>query len=135
DEAEDDEDDRMLALIAREHARATRVPTRLATELAHLTSLAQGISAEARAAEDMSAFLPTLSEIVTLKQDEAAFLAQGGDAYDALLDDYEPGATADLISRLFAAMRPRLVQLRDDVLGAERQPKRLDGQFLPETQM
>ena len=134
-EAEDAEDARMLALIGRDYRRQIRIPARLATELARLTSLSQGIWAEARGADDVSAFLPTLSEILMLKREEAAALADGGGAYDALLDDYEPGATAESLSAIFTAMRPRLVQLRDDVLGAEIQPEPLSGQFPAETQL
>ncbi|MFV0411062.1 MAG: carboxypeptidase M32 [Paracoccus sp. (in: a-proteobacteria)] len=134
-EIEDEEDARMLELIGRDFRRQTRIPARLATELARASSLAQGIWAEARANEDVAAFLPTLSEILMLKREEAAALADGGDAYDALLDDYEPGATAESISKTFAQMRPRLVQLRDDVMGADHQPPRLDGQFPAETQL
>jgi len=134
-EPEDEEDSRMLELISRDYRRQTRIPARLATELARITSLGQGIWAEARADEDVSAFLPTLSEILMLKREEAAALADGGDAYDALLEDYEPGSTAAQIASIFSAMRPRLVQLRDDVMGADHQPPQLDGQFPPETQM
>ncbi|NHF72134.1 carboxypeptidase M32 [Paracoccus xiamenensis] len=134
-EVEDEEDARMLELIGRDYRRQTRIPARLATELARATSLAQGIWAEARGNEDVAAFLPTLSEILMLKREEAAAIADGGDAYDALLDDYEPGATAQSIAAIFDEMRPRLVQLRDDVMGADRQPIRLDGQFPSETQL
>ncbi|WBU62844.1 carboxypeptidase M32 [Paracoccus aerodenitrificans] len=134
-EIEDDEDARMLKLIARDFQRQTRIPARLATELARLTSLSQGIWAEARSNDDVAAFLPTLAEILMLKREEADALADGGDAYDALLDDYEPDATAETISGIFAAMRPRLVQLREDLLGAERQPAQLTGQFPAETQL
>ena len=134
-EIEDAEDARMLELIGRDYRRQTRIPARLATELARATSLAQGIWAEARANEDVAAFLPTLSEILMLKREEAAAIADGGDAYDALLDDYEPGATAASVGAIFADLRPRLVQLRDDVMGAEHQPAQLDGQFPAETQL
>mgnify|MGYP002716475636 CR=1 FL=1 len=51
-------------------------------------------------------------------RDEAAALADGGDPYDALLDDYEQGMTGAEIAALFDTMRPRLVALREDVLGA-----------------
>ena len=134
-EIEDEEDARVLELIGRDFRRQSRIPARLATELARLTSLAQGIWAEARSTEDVASFIPTLSEILMLKREEAAALADGGDAYDALLDDYEPGASAESISRIFTQLRPRLVQLRDDLMGANRQPRALDGQFPAETQL
>ena len=107
---------RILDLIGRSYNRNTRIPARLAAELARLTSLAQGIWAEARANEAPADFLPTLKQVVDLKREEATCLSEG-DLYDALLDDYEPGAKAAEIAAMFDRMRPRLVTLRDKVLG------------------
>ncbi|MCC6305462.1 MAG: carboxypeptidase M32, partial [Rhodobacteraceae bacterium] len=124
---------RALFLIGREHARATRVPPRLAAEIARRTSLAQGVWAAARAGDDVAAFLPTLAAVIALKREEAAALAAGATgadaAYDALLDDHEAGATAAGIAALFAELRPGLVALRDHVLGATPPPPPLSGHF------
>ena len=79
---------RSVELIARDFNRASRIPAKLAQELARLTSLSQGIWADARANDAPEDFLPTLDQVLVLKQDEAAALADGGDPYDALLDDY-----------------------------------------------
>ncbi len=121
-----------LRLIRRSYDRMTKVPSALAQELARVTSLAQGVWAQARADEKVADFLPTLAEVITLRREEAACLAQGGDLYDALLDDYEPGATAATIGAMFDRMRPRLVALRGAVLAAEA-PAPISGQF-PEAQ-
>ena len=102
--------------------------------MARLTSLAQGIWAEARAKDAPADFLPTLDQVLMLKREEAACLADGGDLYDALLEDYEPGMSGARLATLFDAMRPRLVALRDDVLGAD-QPQALKGHFPQETQL
>ncbi|MFN3952865.1 MAG: carboxypeptidase M32 [Pararhodobacter sp.] len=125
----------LLRHVRRSHARHLRVPARLAEEMAHLTSLAQGIWAEARARDDVAHFLPTLERVVALKREEAAALAQGGDLYDALLDDYEPGATAAEVAAMFDRMRPRLVALRAAVLAAPLQPAPLRGEFHREGQL
>ncbi|MGR3198248.1 MAG: carboxypeptidase M32 [Paracoccus sp. (in: a-proteobacteria)] len=130
-----DADRRAVQLIARDYSRSSRIPARLATELARLTSLAQGIWAEARAKDTPEDFLPTLDQVLMLKREEAAALADGGNLYDALLDDYEPGMTGAAIASLFDAMRPRLVALREEVLGSERQPAALSGHFPQETQL
>ncbi|MCU0801383.1 MAG: carboxypeptidase M32 [Rhodobacteraceae bacterium] len=118
-----------LRLIRRSFDRATKVPAALAQELARVTSMAQGIWAEARAQDDVAAFLPTLAQVVTLRREEAACLAQGGDLYDALIDDYEPGESGASLAAMFDRMRPRLVALRAAVLGASHQPKALTGRF------
>ncbi|MDH2328394.1 carboxypeptidase M32 [Cereibacter sp. SYSU M97828] len=133
--AEDDESEAQLRLIRRSYERSTKVPGKLAEELARVTSIAQGVWAEARANDDVAAFLPTLAEVVRLRREEAAHLAGGGDLYDALIDDYEPGVTADTIGAVFGRMRPRLVALREAVLGAEYQPPALSGKFGTDAQL
>ncbi|WP_439142677.1 carboxypeptidase M32 [Planktotalea sp.] len=117
-----------LRLITRSYERASKVPADLAQRLAKLTSASQGIWAQARADEDVSAFLPTLKEVVELKREEGEALAAGGDVYDAMLQDYEPGASAESLSAMFAALRPRLTQLRDVVMDCE-QPADLNFEF------
>ena len=124
-----DEDGKaQLRLIRRSFVRATKVPSDLAQKLAQVTSVAQGIWAEARANDRVSDFLPTLQEVIDLRRQEAACLAQGGDLYDALLDDYEPGDTSESIGAMFGRMRPRLVALREAVLGKPA-PAALTGRF------
>ena len=86
-EPQDDEDRAQLRQIRRAHQRATKIPAELAQKLARVTSTAQGIWAEARAADRVEDFLPTLAEVIALKREEAAALAAGGDLYDALMDD------------------------------------------------
>ncbi len=118
-----------LRLIRRQYDRAQKIPARLASELASVTSQAQGIWAQARADQDVAAFLPILTRVIALRQEEAAALAGGGALYDALLQDYEPGTSSAQIATLFDRMRPRLVALRDRIFGAAHQPRKLDGVF------
>jgi carboxypeptidase Taq len=117
-----------LRLIKRNHDKTMKVPARLAAEIASTTSKAQSIWTAARKAEDVSAFLPVLETVVALRKEEAAALADGGDLYDALLDDYEPNTSGARIADMFASMRPRLVALREAVLSAKA-PMMLSGHF------
>ena len=123
-----------LRLIRQSYQRSIKVPADLAEALARLTSIAQGIWAEARSREDVAGFLPTLAEVLALKRQEAAALAEGGDLYDALIDDYEPGATAASLGAMFDRMRPRLVALREAVL-AKPAPQPVAGHFSADSQM
>ena len=108
--------DAQLRHIRRSHERAVKVPGRLASEIARVTSRAHHIWAEARAADDVAAFAPILAEVVALRREEASALAGDGSLYDALLEDYEPGATAAELEAMFGALRPRLVALRSAIL-------------------
>jgi len=124
-----DADRAQLREIARAFDRHSKVPADLAAELARATSVAQGVWARARAAEDVSAFLPTLRRVLELRRQEAQAVASGGDLYDALLQDYEPGATGDGIAALFDRMRPRLTALRARVMEATARAPSLEGHF------
>ncbi len=129
-EAPDAAGQAQLRLIRREYERAVKVPGDLAAALARLTSRAQGVWAQARAADDMGLFAPVLAEVVGLKRQEAAALAEGTtrSLYDVLLDDYEPDATGAQIQAMFDQMRPRLVALREQALAAPEGPE-LAGRF------
>ena len=123
-----------LRHIRRSFERTSRVPAALAARIARVTSEAQGIWAEARAADDFAAFAPTLTEVLSLKREEGQALAMGGNVYDAMLDDYEPGATGAQLEAMFGALRPKLSALRAAVLEAEA-PPRLRGSFDEAAQM
>jgi carboxypeptidase Taq len=125
-----------LRHIKRDHDRAARVPAELAARIARVTSAAQGTWAEARAADDFAAFAPTLEEVIALKREEGAALAEGRDIgiYDAMLEDYEPGTTAVDLEAMFGALRPKLSELRAAVREAEAPPV-LEGVFDEAAQM
>ena len=124
-----------LRHIRRDYARNVKVPARLAAEIARVTSVAHGVWADARMTEDFRAFAPALTEIVKLRREEAAALAAGGDLYDALLNDYEPGMTGAAVEELFADLRPGLVSLRERILGATRVMPAIDREFPEEGQL
>jgi carboxypeptidase Taq len=117
-----------LRHITRNFERTAKVPAQLAAELARTTSLAHRIWAQSRADEDVASFLPILQKVVDLRKEEACAIAGNADPYDALLDDYEPGATGASIGAMFASLRPRLVALRAAILDKPA-PAALSGTF------
>ncbi|HET9067161.1 MAG TPA: carboxypeptidase M32 [Amaricoccus sp.] len=119
-----------LAEAARIHARATRVPPRLAADLARAAVEGQAAWLAAREANAFAGFARTLGRILELKRAEAACLAaEGTSAYDALLDDHEPGATAAGLAALFASLRPGLVDLAARIAAAGRPAPAFAGHF------
>lgn len=97
--------------IRRTYDRAVKLPKELVEELARVTTRAQQVWQEARQANDFAAFQPWLEKIVHLKRQEAAAIGYQQVPYDALLDEYEPGATTAEISAVFAQLRQELVPL------------------------
>ncbi|WP_420002796.1 carboxypeptidase M32 [Arenibacterium sp. LLYu02] len=133
-EATDEAGAAQLREIRRSYERAVKVPGDLASTIARVTSEAQGKWAEARANEDVTAFLPVLKEVVALKRQEGQALAAGGNLYDAMVADYEQGTTSAEIAEIFDAMRPELVDLRARVL-EKPLPQGLTGRYSDAAQM
>ena len=127
-EAVDDIAAANLRHIQRSYDRTLKVPAMLAAEIAKTTSLAHRVWATSRSDEDVASYLPILEKVVDLRKQEANALAAGGDHYDALLNDYEPGATGAEIAAMFAALRPGLVDLRAAILDKPK-PQALTGTF------
>ncbi len=124
-----------LGHIRRKYARNTKVPADLASEIAHVTSLSQGIWANARGDERFADFAPTLAAVLDLRRQEAAALSDGGDLYDALLNDYEPGMTGAKLDHLLGRLRDGLVDLRDRIRGSSRQVPPLSHVFPHDLQL
>lgn len=124
----------MVRELRRGYARNTRVPTALAEEIARITALAQTAWEDARTNEDVPAFLPLLSQVIALRREEGQAIAGDRSPYDALLSDYEPGATAAQIASMFDRMRPRLTALRAAIL-EKPAPSGLIGSFPADGQM
>jgi carboxypeptidase Taq len=110
--------------IRRSYDRATKLPKELVEELARVTTQAQGVWQEAKQRNDFSLFRPWLEKIIALKRQEAAAVGYKVSAYDALLDEYEPGATAADITKLFADLAAELVPLVVAITSSGKHPNR-----------
>jgi carboxypeptidase Taq len=109
--------------LRRRYERSRRIPRRLVEETASVVSLAQQEWVAAREQAEFARFEPWLERILRLKREEASLLEVGDEAYDALLDAYEPGARSRELERLFAALRGELVPLADAIRGSARRPR------------
>jgi carboxypeptidase Taq len=101
--------------------RATCRPRALVEEIARTATLAQQEWAAARRAGDFGRFRPWLERMLSLKRREAEALG-GRSLYDALLEEYEPGATGREVAALLAALRVELGPLVEAVAGSGRRP-------------
>jgi carboxypeptidase Taq len=110
--------------IRRAHDRAVKLPKELVEQLARVTAQAQQVWQEARRADEWPAFQPWLEKIVALKRQEAQAVGYKESPYDALLDEYEPGATTAEVTRTFAALRGELAPLIEAIRASGRRPKR-----------
>jgi carboxypeptidase Taq len=96
---------RAVDVLRREIRKARCIPPDLARDLALAESRGLLAWREARAKRDWKRFQPSLTGMVALKRRVAKLSAAGARLYDALLDDYEPGATMKSVDPLLAELR------------------------------
>jgi carboxypeptidase Taq len=110
-----------LREIRRGFDRARKLPGSLVQELAQQSVLAQQAWVDARKRSDFAAFAPWLEKMLALKKAEAKCVGYREHPYDALLDDYEPGATTAQLQGVFDSLRAPLVDLVQRI-GQSRRP-------------
>lgn len=98
-----------VSLTLEDYQKATKLPSSFVKELSLARSAAYQAWIAARKAEDFSLFRAALSKIVALKRQEAKYLGYEGHPYNALLNDYEKGATVAQLDVLFGDVRKQLV--------------------------
>jgi len=113
--------------LRRQYGRKIRLPQALVEELSRTSVIGQQTWIRARKANDFSQFQPILEKTLDLKRQEAAALGYAATPYDALLEDYEPGATTAEVVEVLSKLRDALTPLVEAIVGSGRRP---DGSVL-----
>jgi len=111
-----------IRLLERDFTKQARLPARLVEELARTCVEAQQAWRAARAESSWDTLHPWLERVFALKREQAACQLPDNDPYDALLDDYEPGASWAAIADRFDRLRGEIVRLVQDCVHAARRP-------------
>jgi carboxypeptidase Taq len=119
--ARDQTQDQTIVLETwKSYERAIKLPENFIKELAETQSKSNSVWAEARARNDFSAFCPWLEKIIILKRKEAELVGFTKSPYDALIDVYEPGMTAETLSIIFAELKMFLVEFLEKIKKSEK---------------
>ncbi|MEO8225714.1 MAG: carboxypeptidase M32, partial [Gammaproteobacteria bacterium] len=100
-----------LAELKRTRRIELAVPHDLVGALAGARSLALAAWEDARKADDFQRFAGPFAGLMTLIRERARALQRGGDLYDGLLNEYEPGMTRARLDPLLRALGERLRKL------------------------
>ncbi|MEL7497160.1 MAG: carboxypeptidase M32 [Planctomycetota bacterium] len=109
--------------LKRDFDRATKLPGSLVEELARAASEGQTCWVEARKQNDFASFAPQLKKIVSLKRQQADAIGFANERYDALLDEYEPGATTEEVATVLNDLCAELVPLVSAIQESKQQPE------------
>jgi carboxypeptidase Taq len=107
----DSDDASLIRVGLRDWSRARRVPTELAADLVETAANAYEVWVKAREESDFASFRPWLERTVDLRRRYVECFAPYDDAYDVLLEDYEPGMRTSEIRELFSVLTPELRSL------------------------
>lgn len=111
--------------IRRDYDRARTLPTALVAEISETSSLAMEAWKLARENNVFADFAPWLEKQLTLQRRKAECYGApaGGELYDALVEDYEPGIRSADIERVFGPLREGLQPLIEAIAAS---PDRID---------
>ena len=108
--------------IRRLYDKKVKIPKSLVEEISKTATLAEQAWIEARKKSDFSKFSKWLTRMIDLRRQEAEAVGYEKEPYDALLDNYEPGETAENIKKVFSDLREELVELIGAVTGSSARP-------------
>lgn len=109
--ADDEDQAAMLRVTKRDLDLATKIPTELVAEKTRLGAIAHEDWVKARATNNFKGFAPTLERMFEIARKEAEYLGYKDHIYDALLDQYEEGATAADVRKMFEDLKGPTVEL------------------------
>ncbi|MBK7862982.1 MAG: carboxypeptidase M32 [Archangiaceae bacterium] len=125
----------MVRVLTEERDRAVKVPARLVKELAEAQSLAIAAWKEAREKNAFERFRPHLERLLALRREQADAIGHGGERYDALLDNYEPGMKVERLTPVLQQLRQKLTPIVEAICAAPPPPDVFQGQrFAPDAQ-
>jgi carboxypeptidase Taq len=105
---------RNLFLVRTAYDEQTKVPGELVAKLAKQRALTTNIWKKAKAKQDWKMFEPDLQKLVDLSREKTEIIMKVKGTktlYDTLLDHYERGMTASMVSKVFKELRNSLVPL------------------------
>lgn len=111
---------RNIALIQKDYNKNKKLPTSFVIDLSNATSIAFHAWIEARKKEDFSIYIKPLEKMVALQQKKAEIYGYEKHPYNALMDDYEPGATVDEIDTLFKEVKEKLSPFTQSIFEKEK---------------
>ncbi len=114
---------REVGELWRDYERVKKIPMEEYVGYQVLLNEADAVWHRAKAESDWPAFAPYMERIVTFNRKLAGWLAPEKPPYDALLDQYERGLTAEKLDAFFSVLKERLVPLIRRIAEKGKQPE------------
>lgn len=106
-----------------DYDRSTRLPEDFVRRFSEAQSHGFNVWMEAKPKSDWKSFQPAFATLVEMLREKAALLGHTGSPYNALLEDYERGMTAERLRPLFADLAVRQKALVEALVASPHQPR------------
>ncbi|MGO0061190.1 carboxypeptidase M32 [Brevibacillus fluminis] len=113
---------KVLQHAKKEYDRQSKIPMEEYKEYVIVRENASKAWEAAKKEADYSIFQPHLEKLVTCNKRFITYWGYQGNPYDALLDVHNPGITVEMLDRVFAALKNKLIPLLNRVQDAKGKP-------------
>jgi len=112
-------DEKNINLLLRDYNKAKKLSEEFVIKQSKATSSSFHAWIQARKENDFNILLPELENMVKIQQEKADIYGYDNHIYNALMDDYEPGATVQDLDLLFQDVRNQLQPLITKIAAAK----------------
>lgn len=131
DESLEFKEQRNVAEIKKDYDRRKKYSRDFVEKMSRAVSESFNAWQKAKNENDFKLFAPKLSALLELKKQEAELVGYEDQAYDALLEDYEPGVTTKELDVLFKDVRKQLVVFVEEIFAAKQNDDAFMFQYFP----
>jgi carboxypeptidase Taq len=111
-----------VELLKKEYHKNKVIPPKEYQEYVILCSKAESVWEEAKAKSDFRLFAPYLKRLVDYNKKLITYWGYEGNKYNSLLNEYEPGITVEVLDKVFAQVREKIVPLVKEIAESTHKP-------------
>ncbi|MDQ0225165.1 carboxypeptidase M32 [Metabacillus niabensis] len=111
-----------IELLKEEYNKKKVIPPKEYQDYVTLCSKAESVWEEAKEKDDFQMFAPYLQKLVDYNKKLISYWGYKGNKYNTLLNEYEPGMTVEVLDRVFAQVREKIVPLVKQISDASHKP-------------
>lgn len=101
----------LIRFLRRDYSQSRRLPAEFVARRTLINNQAEAAWKKAREDDDFAYFQPWLEQIVEMSREMAEFYGYEDEPYDALLNQFEPGAKSADVRHIFTAAKEALLPL------------------------
>lgn len=104
-----------IRLSREDYVKGKKLPTSFISRITEQTSASYDAWIKARKENNFQLYAPELAKMIALKIEQAHLYGYEQHPYDALMDDYEKGATVAMLDPVFSDVKKQLPPLLDSI--------------------